>query len=146
MIFVFGSNLAGIHGAGAAYYAVQHHGAIMKQGKGLQGNSYGLPTKGWKVQTLPLYLVAKYVDDFVYFAKKNPTLQFQVTRVGCGLAGFTDEQIAPLFEGAPKNCYFDEVWRPILGSVRYNYWMTLDGIIVPADLTGYLTALAAENL
>jgi len=123
-IFVFGSNLAGIHGGGAAYDAKMHHGAKLHQGKGLQGRSYALPTKGWTIQTLPLGLIRKYVDEFIEFAATYPELEFKVTRVGCGLAGYTDADIAPLFMNAPDNCTFDEAWLPFLnnGSIRRAYW------------------------
>lgn len=109
MIFVFGSNLAGRHGRGAALYAKQHHGAIYGQGVGRQGNSYALPTKDHKLRTLPLQAIKKYVDEFIKYAESRPDLQFQVTRVGCGLAGYNDSQIKPLFDSAPSNCHFD--WR-----------------------------------
>ena len=94
-IFVFGSNLRGMHGGGAAYVALRKFGAIMGQGVGLQGQSYGIPTMQGGVET-----IRPYVDEFIAFAKEHPTLTFLVTRIGCGIAGFTDEEIAPLFEKA----------------------------------------------
>ncbi len=94
-IFVFGSNLRGMHGGGAAYIAYRKFGAIMGQGVGLQGPSYGIPTMQGGVET-----IRPYVDEFIQFAKDNPNLTFLVTRIGCGIAGFTDEDIAPLFEQA----------------------------------------------
>ena len=111
MIFVFGSNTAGIHGAGAARSAVEEYGAIRGQGEGLQGNSYALPTKDENIETLPLSTIKWHVDQFVRFARANPQMDFQVTRVGCGLAGYVDRDIAPLFEGAPENCYFPVEWK-----------------------------------
>lgn len=96
-IFVFGSNLAGRHGKGAALFARQKHGAIYGQGVGLQGSSYGIPTKDASIKTLPLSDINKYVKDFIAFADKNNNLQFMVTPIGCGLAGYTPEQIAPMF-------------------------------------------------
>ena len=75
-IFVFGSNLAGRHGAGAARFAVLHHGAIYGQGIGLQGQSYGIPTKDWQVETLPLVDVAQHVEAFKYLARTRPDLTF----------------------------------------------------------------------
>ena len=104
MIFVFGSNLAGIHGAGAALFARQNHGAVYGQGVGMQGESYGIPTKDENLQTLPLFRIKPYVDDFIVFAKAHPELTFQVTRIGCGLAGYTDTDICPMFVEAPTNC------------------------------------------
>lgn len=121
MIFVFGSNLSGIHGAGAAHFAMQKMGAIYGQGRGLQGQSYALPTKGKKIEFMPLHQVAGYVDDFLDFARSRPDLEFQVTQIGCGLAGFKPEQIAPLFKAAPDNCYFDIAWLPFL-SLHHNFW------------------------
>lgn len=92
-IFVFGSNLKGMHGGGAAYIAYRKFGAIMGQGVGLQGQSYGIPTMQGGVET-----IRPYVDEFIEFAKSRNDLTFLVTRIGCGIAGFTDEEIAPLFE------------------------------------------------
>ena len=94
-IFVFGSNLKGMHGGGAAYIAYRKFGAIMGQGVGLQGQSYAIPTMQGGVET-----IRPYVDEFIKFAKENQKLTFLVTRIGCGIAGFTDEEIAPLFENA----------------------------------------------
>ena len=111
MIFVFGSNLAGIHGAGAALYARKHHGAILGQGIGLQGDSYAIPTKDKKIKTLPLEQIKPYVDEFILFAKSHPELTFQVTRIGCGLAGYTDKDISPMFKDAPANCNLPDGWR-----------------------------------
>ena len=110
-IFVFGSNLAGIHGAGAARFAVVNHGARYRQGIGLQGNSYAIPTKDHHINTLPLDEIQKHVDVFIQFAKEHSLLEFQVTRIGCGLAGYTDSDIAPMFKGAPANCQLPEGWR-----------------------------------
>lgn len=108
MIFVFGSNLAGRHGKGAAAYAKQEYGAIYGQGEGLQGSSYGIPTKNKSLQALPLETIKFYVNNFIAFAKQNPELIFIVTLIGCGLAGYTYKEIAPLFKEAPTNCYFKQ--------------------------------------
>ena len=94
-IFVFGSNLSGMHGGGAAWVAYRKFGAIMGQGVGLQGQSYGIPTMQGGVET-----IRPYVDEFIGFAKSHPELTFLVTRIGCGIAGFDDAEIAPLFEAA----------------------------------------------
>ena len=94
-IFVFGSNLRGMHGGGAARIAVEKFGAIMSQGVGLQGQSYAIPTmQGGPNTILP------YVEEFIAFAKQHPELTFLVTKIGCGIAGFTPKEIAPLFAGA----------------------------------------------
>ena len=94
-IFVFGSNLAGAHAGGAARLASQKFGAIMGQGVGLQGNSYAIPTMQGGVET-----IQPYVDEFIEFAKDHPELTFYVTKIGCGIAGFKEEEIAPLFKDA----------------------------------------------
>lgn len=111
MVFVFGSNLAGIHGAGAALYARNNHGAIYGQGIGLQGNSYGIPTKDRNIKTLPLNVIEKHVNDFITFAKANYEMTFQITKIGCGLAGYKSSDIAPMFKDAPTNCYLPEEWK-----------------------------------
>lgn len=94
-VFVFGSNLNGFHGGGAARVAMEKFGAVWGQGVGLQGQSYAIPTMQGGVET-----IKPYVDDFIAFAKQHPELKFLVTRIGCGIAGFTDEEIAPLFAEA----------------------------------------------
>ena len=94
-IFVFGSNLAGAHGGGAARIALDFFGAVWGQGVGLQGQSYAIPTMQGGVET-----IKPYVDEFIDFARQHPELKFLVTRIGCGIAGFRDEEIAPLFTAA----------------------------------------------
>ncbi|MBP5334710.1 MAG: hypothetical protein J6Y61_02860 [Bacteroidales bacterium] len=94
-VFVFGSNLQGMHLGGAARLAHERFGAVYGQGIGLFGQSYALPT-----MNLSLEEIARYVDEFILFADQHPELTFLVTRVGCGIAGFSDEQIAPLFARA----------------------------------------------
>jgi len=111
MIFVFGSNLAGRHGKGAALFANQNCGAIYGQGVGRQGESYAIPTKDANLNTLPLPRIKNYVDDFIAYAKLHPELKFNVTRVGCGLAGYKDADISPMFAKAPANCVLPEGWR-----------------------------------
>ena len=94
-IFVFGSNLAGAHGGGAAAIAWRKFGAVWGEGVGLQGKTYAIPTMQGGVET-----IKPYVDEFIAFAKSKPELTFLVTRIGCGIAGFRDEEIAPLFAEA----------------------------------------------
>ena len=91
-IFVFGSNIQGLHGGGAAAAAMKNFGAIWGLGVGLQGQSYAIPTMHGGVDE-----IRPYVDEFIDFARQHPELTFLVTRIGCGIAGFTDKQIAPLF-------------------------------------------------
>lgn len=112
-IFVFGSNLAGRHGKGAALHARQHCGAVYGQGKGLQGHSYAIPTKDAYLRTLPLETIQKYVNDFLTFARQS-NFTFEVTRIGCGLAGYKNEQIAPMFANAPPNCVLPIEWRRLV--------------------------------
>lgn len=117
-IFVFGSNLAGRHGKGAALCALQQHGAHYGQGSGLQGNSYAIPTKDRFLRSLPLLMISAYVNEFVDFAAAHPELKFNVTAVGCGLAGYTPKQIAPMFSGAPDNCFLPASFQGVLNEER----------------------------
>ena len=94
-VFVFGSNLEGMHGGGAAYTAWRQFGAVMGCGVGFRGQSYAIPTMQGGVET-----IKPYVDEFIAFAKEHPELFFFVTRIGCGIAGFRDKEIAPLFSEA----------------------------------------------
>ena len=94
-VFVFGSNLEGVHGGGAARMAFRLFGAVMGCGIGLRGQSYAIPTMHGGVEE-----IRPYVDEFVEFAAAHPELFFYVTRVGCGIAGFRDREMAPLFIAA----------------------------------------------
>ena len=118
-VFVFGSNLAGRHGKGAALAAQRSFGAIRGIGSGYQGwgpaHCYAIPTKDDRLRTLQFEEIARHVRDFVLFANAHPRLEFFVTRVGCVLAGHTDADIAPLFAEAPLDrCSFARQWRPYL--------------------------------
>ncbi len=113
-IFVFGSNLAGVHGAGAAKLAMKF-GAVYGRGVGFSGQTYALPTKDTKIQTLPLQEINKYVNDFLISCSQHPEKKFLLTRVGCGLAGYFDEEIAPMFVGYPENVIIPENWKEIIG-------------------------------
>lgn len=113
-IFVFGSNLAGRHGAGAAKWARNHEGAVYGQGWGLQGTSFAIPTKDEELKPLPLPRIEAYVRAFIAFTRLHPELSFKVTRIGCGLAGYSDGEIAPMFRNAPSNCLFDPNWSAYL--------------------------------
>ncbi len=106
-IFVFGSNLEGMHAGGAARIAHQKFGAVWGEGVGLHGQTYAIPTMHGGVEA-----IQPYVEEFIQFAKANPRLKFLVTRVGCGIAGFTDKEMAPLFEAAKQleNVYLPEKW------------------------------------
>jgi hypothetical protein len=114
-VFVFGSNLEGVHGAGAAWFAKRHHGAIMGQGSGRQGNSYAIPTRRClargRFKTLPLPRIEKFVNLFIAYAIVHSSELFNVTRIGCGHAGYCDDQIKPFFKKAPANCKLPDGWR-----------------------------------
>lgn len=106
-VFVFGSNLEGMHGGGAALVAYRKFGAVMGQGVGMQGQSYAIPTMHGGVDA-----IRPYVDEFIAFAQAHPKLVFLVTRIGCGIAGFLDSEIAPLFAEAHAvpNIVLPEGW------------------------------------
>lgn len=121
-IFVFGSNLAGIHGAGAAKTAYKKHGARWGMGVGHYGCSYAIPTKDQSIKTMSLRDVSTFVGAFILYAAAHPEWDFKVTRIGCGLAGFSDAEIAPLFTNATGNCLFDSAWENYLPG--HNFWGT----------------------
>jgi hypothetical protein len=113
-VFVFGSNLAGIHGAGAAKVAHQKFGAVYGVGVGFRDRSYAIPTKDHRIRTMDLDDIAYHVHIFVNDTPKFlPGYEWFVTRIGCGLAGYRDEQIAPMFKDAVC-CSFAEEWRQYL--------------------------------
>lgn len=103
-VFVFGSNLAGMHGGGAARVARLRFGAVMGKGVGMQGRSYAIPTMQGGTET-----IRPYLNDFIAYAKEHPELTFLVTPIGCGIAGFEPEDIAPLFEKASN---VENIWLP----------------------------------
>jgi hypothetical protein len=109
-IFVFGSNEAGIHGAGAAKFAAKHYGAVRGQGRGFTGDCYAIPTKDAKIKTRPLDAIKKDVDLFISIATDEmyQDLQFNITKVGSGLAGYSwEKDIKPMFPNPlPTNCRF----------------------------------------
>ena len=117
-IFVFGSNLAGAHGGGAARLAYRKFGAVWGEGVGLHGRTYAIPTMQGGVQT-----IKPYVDEFIRFAKEHPSLTFLVTRIGCGIAGFQDRDIAPLFKAA----------------------INVENIILPKGFVDYIVPNETEN-
>lgn len=114
-IFVFGSNLKGLHGGGAARLAYERFGAIWGQGVGLQGSCYGIPTMHGGVDA-----IKPYVDEFIEFAQNHTEYTFLVTKIGCGIAGFKEEEIAPLFANA----------------------VSVDNIILPESFVMYLNQQA----
>lgn len=114
-VFVFGSNLAGRHGAGAAKYAVKNCGAKYGVGIGPQGNAYAIPTKDQFIHTLSLFSIENYVYFFKKYATGYPDTVFFVTALGTGLAGYKHDDIAPMFKDAPENCIFPIEWKELLG-------------------------------
>lgn len=114
-IFVFGSNLAGRHGKGAALEARLKWGAEYGVGEGRTGNAYAIPTKDEHIRTLPLNRIGAAVERFLEYARANPDLRFMVTAIGTGLAGYRYEDIGPMFRRAPRNCMipvgFERTWR-----------------------------------
>jgi hypothetical protein len=113
-IFVFGSNLEGMHGGGAARIAHQKFGAEWGVGVGPTGKCYAIPTMHGGIDT-----IKPYVDDFITYAKEHTNQHFYVTRIGCGIAGFTDEQMAPLFKDLQEldNVSIPKQWEEILQGV-----------------------------
>ena len=123
MIFVFGSNLAGRHGRGAALVAARQHGAIYGQGEGRMGNAYALPTKNHRIQTMPVNQIEEHVRRFLTYAEAHPDEEFQVTQIGTGLAGLPKHVMARMFLSGPPNLLFDLAWKPWLDPDA-RYWGT----------------------
>ncbi len=117
-VFVFGSNEGGRHGKGAALFAKQYRGAVYGQGVGRQGNSYAIPTKDEDLWPLPLPNIHQYVAGFLAYAAHHEHEQFEVTPIGCGLAGYSPEDIAPMFRNAPPNVLLPASFLRILENVR----------------------------
>lgn len=109
-IFVFGSNTAGRHGAGAARQAMQFFGAKYHEGVGRTGQCYGIPTKDSNIESLPIELIKPFVDEFYAYAKAHPELRFLVTEIGYGLAGNTTEDIKSLFKKRLPNIILPEAF------------------------------------
>lgn len=109
-IFVFGSNLAGRHGKGAALHAHKNYGAFRGVGYGRTGNAYAIPTKDENLNVLPLSTIQAWCFAFIEYAKAHPELDFYVTPVGTGLAGYSKHEISPFFADMPINCEWAETW------------------------------------
>ena len=112
IVFVFGSNLAGRHGKGAALYAKQYYGAIYGQGIGRQGNSYAVPTKDSNLKPLSLDEIYRHIGTFVAYANHNPDDMFMLTPIGCGLAGYSRQELYSLLKqfDVPPNVLFTKEW------------------------------------
>lgn len=117
-VFVFGSNLAGRHGKGAARTAYLRHGAIYGRGVGPQGQAYAIPTKDYELNVLALEDIKDFVDQFILYAGKNQDTIFRVTAIGCGLAGYSPKDIAPMFKDSPSNCKLPIEFRDILKGIE----------------------------
>lgn len=111
MIFVFGSNLAGRHGKGAALYAAKNCGAQRGVGRGRTGMSYAIPTKDERLNILPRDMIKVAVDEFIEYARANPELTFYLTPVGTGLAGYSQWSMKTLFREAPANVEWADTWE-----------------------------------
>ena len=127
-IFVFGSNLKGRHGKGAALHAVKHYSACEGVGYGPQGHAYAIPTKGYALETLPLSVIERHVGYFITCVNYRDNVrmgfrmaEYNVTQIGCGLAGYTAEQIAPMFKPIEQalNVWFDKAWEHWLPQAKY---------------------------
>jgi hypothetical protein len=110
-VFVFGSNLAGLHGGGAAADAARLFAARNGVGEGMTGQCYAIPTLDTDFEKRTIDHIAESVRRFLQYAKAYPELEFIVTPIGTGIAGFRHEEIAPLFQGAPTNCKLPEEWQ-----------------------------------
>ena len=112
-VFVFGSNYAGRHGKGAALLAVRKFGARYGQGTGIMGQSYGIATKDRRLNVLSIPEIGVQVDKFVRYARQHPEIEFLVTQIGCGLAGYSTKEIAPLFldQDLPPNVVLPQVFH-----------------------------------
>ena len=111
-IFVFGSNLAGRHGKGAALYAATHYGAVRGVGSGITGSAYAIPTKDRSLRVLPIGEIKRYIDTFIEYARLHNDDVFLITAIGCGLAGYLPAEISPLFRDVPENCFVSPRFIP----------------------------------
>ncbi|AMW78568.1 hypothetical protein AMD27_06510 [Acinetobacter sp. TGL-Y2] len=113
-VFVFGSNLAGTHAGGAAKTALLHFGAVKGAGRGWSGQSYAIPTMNEHLQQMPLSQIQHYIEDFKIYTKNHPKIKYFITSVGCGVAGYKVEEIAPMFKGISKNVILPVSFRPFV--------------------------------
>lgn len=113
-VFVFGSNLAGTHAGGAAKMALIHFGAVKGVGRGWAGQSYAIPTMNEHLQQMPLSHIESYIEDFKIYTKNHPKNKYFLTSVGCGVAGYKVEEIAPMFKGISRNVIFPVSFRPFV--------------------------------
>ncbi len=112
-VFVFGSNLAGQHGSGAARVASQHFGAVEGVGRGWAGQSFAIPTLNEHIQQMPLSQIQHYVEDFKIYTKNHPKMKYFITALGCGIAGYKVSEIAPLLKGFITTLSFRNLLNPM---------------------------------
>ena len=151
-VFVFGSNLAGKHHGGAAAIAVEHFGALLGVGRGWSGQSFAIPTMNEHLQQMPLSQIQHYVDDFKIYTKNHAKNKYFLTAVGCGIAGYTVEEIAPMFKGISRNVIFPASFRPFvekaLPKLTQHFLQTVfrDGVIFSENYDDLIEVLAlTEN-
>lgn len=113
-IFVFGSNMAGTHQGGAAKTALLHFGATKGVGRGWAGQSFAIPTMNEHLQQMPLSQIQHYIDDFKIYTRNHLKMKYFITSVGCGVAGYKVEEIAPMFKGISRNVIFPVSFRPFV--------------------------------
>jgi hypothetical protein len=147
-VFVFGSNLAGRHGAGAAAIAAQRFGATYGVGRGYLGRKpehcYAIPTKDQTIRTRPLDEIRTEIEAFRQFVLDHPDMRFFITRVGCGLAGYKDAQIAPFFRNFPRDrCSFPDTWKPHLAP-RTMFYAGIGSRKTPPDMLAKMKRVAAR--
>lgn len=143
LVMVFGSNLAGRHGLGSAVSAKKYFGARYGAGDGFSGRSYGIPTKDEHIKTRSLEAVTNSIYSFTAFSSLYRRYTFLITRVGCGLAGFHDEDIAPLFAGVGDNCILPTQWREIIGVPERHIALINDIQMEPGDFKALASNFSA---
>lgn len=148
-IYVFGSNLAGRHGKGTALTARKKYGAVYGQGVGMQGHSYGIPTKDGDLNILPIPVIAAHVLDFLNHARNDIRRVYQLVRIGCGLSGYKPEQIAQLFIETPGNCQLPEEFQAVLAhqsaAPRWQNWYLPTTRPLPSQLVDLKYERTAEE-
>lgn len=138
-VFVFGSDMAGQHADGAAKTAVEHFGALNGVGRGWSGQSYAIPTMNEHLQQMPLSQIQHYINHFKIYTKNHSKIQYFVTSLGCGIAGYKIEEIAPMFKGISRNVILPQSFRPFvekpLPKVTQAFLHTLfrDSVILPTE-------------
>lgn len=136
-VFVFGSNLAGLHRGGAARTAKDHFGALQGVGRGWSGQSFAIPTLNEHFQPMPLSQIAHYIDDFKIYTKNHPLQTYFVTSIGCGGAGYQPEDIAPLFAGISPN---------VILPIRFQHYLETQVLEVPILRKDVLAFFCRDSL